>query len=95
MREDRFVGVIRDAQGNTKYIFHDHLEKGTNNMAKLLALDQCLEILVEANLYNVIIELDSDLIIRAVKMIHNGTLPDKVLKHWKLLQIFHQIHSHL
>ena len=80
-REAGFGGAIRDAQGHTKYIFHGHLEKGTNNMVELLALDQCLEILVEANLQNVIIEADSDLIIRVAKKIHNGTLPDKVSKH--------------
>lgn len=64
-------------------------------MAELLTLDQCLEILVEANLQNVIIDADSDLVIRAAKKIHNGTSPDKVSKHWKLLQVFHRIHSHL
>ena len=64
-------------------------------MAELLALDQCLEILAEANLQNVIIEADLDLIIRAAKKIHNGTSPDKVSKHWKLLHIFYCIHSHL
>jgi len=81
----RFGGAIRDHQGQTKYIFHGHLGKGTNNMLELLALEQCLEILVEANLQNDIIEADLELIIRAAKKIHNGTLPDKVSKHWKLL----------
>eukprot|EP00253_Pinus_taeda_P029870 PITA_29870 len=80
-----FGGAIRDHQGKTKYIFHGHLGKGTNNMAELLALEQCLEILVEANLQNAIIEADLELIIRAAKKIHNGNLPDKVSKHWKLL----------
>jgi len=64
-------------------------------MAELLALDECLEIPVEANLQNVIIEANSDLIIRVAKKIQNGTSPDKVSKHWKLLHIFHRIHSHL
>lgn len=83
-----FWGAIKDHQGQTKYIFHGHLGKGTNNMVELLALEKCLEIMVEANLQNVIIEADSELIIRAAKKIHNGTLPNKVSKHWKLLQVF-------
>lgn len=86
---------MRDQQGHIKFIFHGHLEKGTNNMAKLLALEQCLEIMVEANLQNVIIEADSELTIKAAKRIHNGTSSDKVSKHWKLMHIFHRIHSHL
>lgn len=90
-----FGGAIRDHQGQTKYIFHGHLEKGTNNMAELLELDQCLEILVEENLQNANIEAESEFIIRVAKKIHNGTSPDKVSKHWKLLQVFFRIHSHL
>jgi len=64
-------------------------------MAELLALDQYMEILVEANLHNVIIEEDLDLVIKGAKRIQNGTSPDKVSKHWQLLQVFHCIHSHL
>ena len=38
-------GVIRDDQGLIKTIFHSHLGKATNNMAELMALEQCLGIL--------------------------------------------------
>ena len=60
-----------------------------------MALKQCLEILVDSNSHNVIIEADSELIIRAAKKICNGTSPDKVLKHWRLSQVFHRIYTHL
>jgi len=50
-------------------------------MMKLMALEQCLEILVVSNSHNVIIEADSELIIRAAKKICNGTSLDKVSKH--------------
>lgn len=84
-----FGGVIRDEQGKIKEIFHGHLGTATNNMVELMALEQCLEILVDSNLDNVIIEVDSELIIRAAKKICNGTSPNKVSKHWKLSQVFH------
>eukprot|EP00253_Pinus_taeda_P015992 PITA_15992 len=45
----RFGGVIRDGQGHIKDIFHSHLGTATNNMAELMALEQCLEILIESN----------------------------------------------
>ena len=90
-----FGGVIRDEKGHIKDIFHSHLGTATNNMAELMALEQCLEILVDSNSHNVIIEADSELIIRAAKRICNGTAPDKVSKHWRLSQVFHCISSHL
>lgn len=64
-------------------------------MAELMALDQCLEILVNSSSPNVIIEADSELIIREANKISNGTSPDKVLKHWKLLRVFYRIYSRL
>ena len=82
-------------RGKIKKIFHGHLGKATNNMVELMELKQCLEILVDSNSHNVIIEEDSKLIIRVAKKICNGSSPDKVSKHWKLLQVFHHIYSHL
>ena len=90
-----FGGVIRDEQGQIKKIFDGHLGKETNNMAELMALEQCLEILVDLDSHNVIIEADLELLIRATKKICNGTSPDKVSKHWRLSQVFHRIYSHL
>jgi len=36
-------------------------------MAELIALEKCLEFLVDSNLHNIIIEADSELIIKVVK----------------------------
>lgn len=83
-----FGGAIRDHQGKTKYIFHGHLGKDANNMVELLALEKYLEILVEANLQNVIIEADSKLIIRVAKNIHNGISLDKVSSIGSYCKIF-------
>jgi len=90
-----FGGAIRDDQGQIKKIFHGHLGEATNNMEELMALEQCLEILVDSNSQNVIIEADSELIIRVAKKICDGTSLGKVSKHWKLLQVFHCIYSDL
>jgi len=89
-----FGGVIRDEQERIKEIFHGHLGKATNNMAELMALEQCLEIL-NSNSHNVIIEADSELIIREAQKICNGTAPDKVSKRWRLSQVFLCIYTHL
>lgn len=88
-------GVTRDEQGCIKEIFHSHLGKATNNMAELMALEQCLEILVNLNSHNVIIKEDSELIIKVAKKMCNGTALEKVLKNWRLSQVFHRIYTHL
>ena len=76
-----YGSVIRDEQGCIKDIFHSHLETATNNMAELMALEQCLETLLELNLHNAIIEADSELVIIASKKMCNGMAPGKVPKH--------------
>lgn len=81
---DGFGGVIRDEQGRIMDIFHSHLGTATNNMAKPMALEQFLEILMESNLHNAIIEANSELVINAAKKMCNGTTPGKVSKHWML-----------
>jgi len=86
-----YGGVIRDEQGYIQIIFHSDLGNATNNVAELMALKQCLEILIESDLHNAIVEVDSELIINSVKKICNGTTPEKVSKHWRLLQVYQRI----
>eukprot|EP00253_Pinus_taeda_P006221 PITA_06221 len=88
-------GVLRDDKGDILFIFHDHLGKATNNMADSMAMEQCLEILVQENCQNMIIEADSELVINTVKRISWGTNPKKDSKNWRLNQIFQWIHNHL
>lgn len=64
-------------------------------MAKLMALEQCLDFLKQDNLQNIIIEADSELIINSVKRICCGTEPKKVSSHWRLIQVFQRIQFHL
>jgi len=40
-----YGGVLRDEEGCIIFIFHSYLGKATNNMAELMALEQCLEFL--------------------------------------------------
>lgn len=90
-----YGGVIRDEKGCILYIFHCNLGRATNNMEELMALEQCLEILKNDKLQNIIIEADSELIINSVKQIYYGSAPEKVLRHWRLLQVYQRIHAHL
>jgi len=41
-----FRGVLKDDTGSIISLFHGHLGKATNNMAELMALEQCLEFLI-------------------------------------------------
>jgi len=77
--------VLRDEKGSVLYIFHSHLGKATNNMAELMVMEQCLDLLKHENRQNVIVEADSELIINSVKMISWGTKPEKVSKNWRLI----------
>lgn len=90
-----FAGVLRDDPGSMISLFHGHLGKATNNMAKLMAFEQCLEFLIQNNCQNFIVEADSELVINAAKRISNGTGPEKVTKHWRLTQVLHRIQVHL
>ncbi len=81
-----YCKIIRDEKRFIKSILHSHLGRATNNMTELMALEQCLEILMESNLQNTIIKADSELIINSVKKICNGSAPEKVSKHSRLLQ---------
>lgn len=90
-----FGGVLRNEEGIIICIFHGHLGKATNNMAKLMALEQGLEFLKQGNCLNVISEVDSDFAIDSVKRISYGTEPEKVSKHWRLIRVFQRIQSHL
>eukprot|EP00253_Pinus_taeda_P010632 PITA_10632 len=90
-----FGGALRDENESILFIFHCHLGRATNNMAELMALEQCLDFLEQDNRQNVIIEANSELIINSVKRISCGTEPKKVSKHWRLIQVFQRIQLHL
>jgi len=90
-----YGGVLRNAEGSIVFIFHCHLGTATNNMAELMAMEQCLDLLKQNNCLNVMIEANLELIINSVQKIHNGTVLDKVSKHWNLIRVFQIIQSHL
>jgi len=79
--------VLRDDEGKIIFIFHYHLGKATKNMAELMALEQCLELLKLNHSSNVLIEVDSDISINAIKKISYGTTPERVSKQWILIQV--------
>lgn len=86
---------MRDEEGNIQIIFHSYLGKAINNMAELMAMEVCLEILLKYNIHNVIIETDSELVINSVKRINVGAAPEKISGHWWLLQVYKRIQAHL
>eukprot|EP00253_Pinus_taeda_P017013 PITA_17013 len=90
-----YGGVLRDEEGNIIFVFHYHLGIATNNMAELMALEQCLELLKLSHSSNVIVEADSEISINAVKRINCGIAPEKVSQHWRLIQVYKRIQNHL
>jgi len=90
-----FGGALRDEEGSILFIFHCHLGRATNNMAELMAMEQCLDFLKQGNYLNVIIEADFELIINSIKKISCGTVSKKLSKHWRLIQVSQRIQSHL
>lgn len=87
--------MLRDENGNIRFNFHCHLGKATNNMAELMALEQCLELLNLNQSSNIIIETDSKIYINVVKRISCGAASEKVSKHWRLIQVYQRIQKHL
>ena len=79
-----YGGVLRDENGRIHFIYHCHLGRATNNMVELIALEQCLEILKQDNLQNIIIEVDFELIINSIKRICCGSASEKVSRDWRL-----------
>jgi len=70
-------GVLRDEKGSIIFIFYYNLARATNNMEKLMAMEQCLDFLIRDNRHNVIVEVDCELITNSVKRISSGTEPEK------------------
>ena len=54
-----------------------------------------MEFLIQSNCQNVIIKVDSELVINAAKRISNGIGPEKVTKNWRLTRILQIIQVHL
>ena len=90
-----YGGVLRDEEGKIIFTFHYHLGIATNNMAELMELEQCLELFKLNHSSNVIMEADLEISINAVKKISCGTAPEKVSKHWRLIQVYQRIQKHL
>ena len=58
-------------------------------------MTQCLEFLKLNHSSNVLIEADSEIYINAVKKISYGIVPERVSKHWRLIQVYQRIQKHL
>lgn len=70
-----YGGVLRDEEGKIICTIHCSLGKSTNNMAELIALEQCLDLLKLNHSSNVLIKEDSEIYINAVNKIGYGTVP--------------------
>lgn len=90
-----YGGALRDDEGNIIFIFHYHLGRATNNMAEVMAPEQCREFLSQSHCSNIIVEADSEITINAVERISGGSRPERVSNHSKLFQGYQKIQLHL
>jgi len=60
-----------------------------------MALEQCLEFLIQNHHSNVIVEADSEITINTVKRINGCSQLERVSNHWKLMQVYQIIQVHL
>eukprot|EP00253_Pinus_taeda_P002560 PITA_02560 len=79
-----FGGIIRDSKGSPVQIYFGNIGWDTNNAAELEGLWQGLSIARELNLYPLIVEGDSQIIINMATHIQNGSHTRKVAHSWRL-----------
>lgn len=60
-----------------------------------MASEQCLDYIKKDNCVNVVIEVDSELVINSIKRIGCGKELEKFSNHWRLIQVFQRIQGHL
>ena len=73
--------VIKDAAGATLKEIREYIGEGTNNQAEYLALIKALEIMIEHNASQVVCHLDSELVVKQMKLEYK-------VKDAKLQQLF-------
>eukprot|EP00253_Pinus_taeda_P022503 PITA_22503 len=81
-----FGGIIRDHKGNSIIIFLGYHGWDTNNSAELEGLWKGLLIAQERNLFPIIVEGDSQILIQMATKILQGSPSSKVCNSWRMAQ---------
>eukprot|EP00253_Pinus_taeda_P017843 PITA_17843 len=90
-----FGGIIRNHKGNDIQVYFGNIGWDTNNSAELEGLWQGLLVARSQNLQPLIVEGDSQIIIRMATRIQNGSQTRKVADSWRLEARLHSIAQEL
>lgn len=87
-------GVLRNSEGEIRYIYSRALGEGTNNEMEFAALEQGLRILQKFQAGAVVVEGDSQLEITAARRMYEGVKASKVTQQWRLAKVTESIAEH-
>jgi ribonuclease HI len=76
--------VIRDSEGKILGLLAGFLGETTNNVAELTGLSRGLQAAMDKEYRNIVLEGDSQVIIRLIAKILNGSHPSKISPSWRL-----------
>jgi ribonuclease HI len=80
-------GVFRNSQGEILHIYTINLGHSTNNASKLNAMVKGLNITLHKGFHKLILEGDSNLVIKICNKLLNGAPPCKISQRWRLSAI--------
>lgn len=90
-----YGGVVRDHTGAIHLIYHGNLGVNTNNAAELIALLQGLTLANRYRLTPLIVEGDSEIIIRMIRKLQMGAQVHRVTPSWRLSAILNDLQNQL
>ena len=87
--------VLRNSEGKILEMEAGFLGETTNNVAELTGLLRGLQMAIDKGHQKVILEGDSQIIIRLIKRILHGCDPEKISPSWRLHGILEDFRHHL
>jgi ribonuclease HI len=88
-----FGVVLRDSEGRILHITIGYLGFNTNNAAKLWSLLKGIKLAISHNIFQLIVEGDSQVIIHLISKIIHGSHPSKISPIWRLLGLLEDFRS--
>jgi len=90
-----YGGEIKDHTGNIQLIYHGNLGNNTNNVVELIALIKGITLADHYKFLPLIVEGDSEIVIKMMRKLQNGTQVDNITPSWRLSAILKDLQAHL
>jgi ribonuclease HI len=88
-----FGAVLRDNEGRILHITAGYLGFNTNNVAELWSLLKGINLAISHNIFQLIVEGDSQVIIHLISKIIHGSHPSEISPRWRLLGLLEDFRS--